>query len=263
MPYTLNKLKQSEVDHGYHEFIVENNRKPTYGIFVVGFVVFLIVSLVLLKETQDLLDEPAVLSVKHGVVEQKRVSDRNNANKVADKKLLNDNSETKQLSAEKKINKLTMADKIQLRAPPANIDTFIAGSGVNNQNDMDVPVEISTNARSPKNSQIKKIEEDSINVDEDVSFFSQEMDVALNEELDLEDDSLEHDLEENAPKAFPKIKLNGVIFLDDEKDRYVLINMEKFYVDDKVNVDLTVEDIKQDSVVMRYGSRQFSVYMNE
>jgi len=57
----------------------------------------------------------------------------------------------------------------------------------------------------------------------------------------------------------PKMELNGISFVEKEEDQYVIINMNKYQVDDIVKKGPSIDEIRKDSVIMFYEDKQFSL----
>ena len=65
------------------------------------------------------------------------------------------------------------------------------------------------------------------------------------------------DLSPQFKESMPKMKINGITFFEKEKDRYVIINMYKYQLDDVVEKGPTIDEIRKDSVIMFYKDKQF------
>ena len=65
------------------------------------------------------------------------------------------------------------------------------------------------------------------------------------------------DLSPEFKKSMPKMKLNGITFFEKEKDRYVIINMYKYQLDDVVEKGPSIDEIRKDSIIMFYEDTQF------
>ncbi len=87
----------------------------------------------------------------------------------------------------------------------------------------------------------------------------------LAEDNDLNDKNLFYDdqpvlwkdLSPKFKESMPKIKLNGITFFEKEKDRYVIINMYKYQLDDIVKNGPSIDEIRKDSIIMFYKDKQF------
>lgn len=88
---------------------------------------------------------------------------------------------------------------------------------------------------------------------------------SLVEDNDLNDKNLFYDdqpilwkdLNPKFKESMPKMKLNGITFFEKEKDRYVIINMYKYQLDDIVKNGPSIDEIRKYSIIMFYKDKQF------
>ena len=93
-----------------------------------------------------------------------------------------------------------------------------------------------------------------------------EKNVSIEQQADLKKDKtgllpkrllLFQELPINFQRSLPEIEINGIAFFKKKKDRFVFINMTKYRVDDIVEPELSLEEIRRNSIVMRYQNRRF------
>ena len=107
---------------------------------------------------------------------------------------------------------------------------------------------------SSEKKQTKVKEENKIEVEK-----SPEDNISNDKNLIYYDDQpvLWKDLSPEFKESMPKMKLNGITFFEKEKDRYVIINMYKYQIDDVVEKGPSIDEIRKDSIIMFYEDTQF------
>ena len=107
---------------------------------------------------------------------------------------------------------------------------------------------------SSEKKQTKVKEENKIEVEK-----SPEDNISNDKNLIYYDDQpvLWKDLSPEFKESMPKMKLNGITFFEKEKDRYVIINMYKYQLDDVVKNGPSIDEIRKDSIIMFYKDKQF------
>lgn len=222
MSYTLKKLKQSEINSGYRKPLHDSRIPSSYGLYIFVFVIILLALLFVVKQTQQLSSQQSILSSKQDI---------HNSNQISENLLPS--------SKQGIYNSNKISD---------NTETIILGNN-SDINQVDT-LSVITETKIDKSAEIIN------HVEPQINNSSQKNNDAL-----VEKPVLFSELSESMQNEIPKIKLNGIIFLENEDDRYVLINMIKYYVDDDVDFDLFIDKILQNSVVMSYKNKQFVISM--
>jgi hypothetical protein len=198
----------------------------------------------------------------------KYVPEKNNSINVDSKSLKQENKN--QSKSEKK---LTTVPKINLPTTTSSA-TIIATSSTTAP--IPIPTEINQDkAKSEKNSISTLV--DSISSEKKQTKVKQENKIeAQKKDNSVEIESLAKNNDSNDKKLFyddqpvlwkdlspkfkqnmPKMKLNGITFFEKEKDRYVIINMYKYQLDDVIKNGPTIDEIRKDSIIMFYKDKQF------
>ncbi len=98
--------------------------------------------------------------------------------------------------------------------------------------------------KTDKNIEVEKSPEDNISNDKNLIYYDDQP-------------VLWKDLSPEFKESMPKMKLNGITFFEKEKDRYVIINMYKYQIDDVVEKGPSIDEIRKDSIIMFYEDTQF------
>jgi len=265
MSYTLKKLKQSEIDHGYRKPPVNNNKKiePSYGLFVACFTIILAVSLVLVKGGEDFFSQLPFTSTNQVSAPFKEepvsIASKNVSEHIPDNSSLikqkNTRIEEKHINDD--INTVISANNTRVIV---SVPSIISEPHLYNPDADGNFFETQTNNQqdSEKNSSEKS--EQLINLATYAS--KQTSSKAKNASLNNKP-VLWKELPSDVKSAMPKMNLNGVAFLDNEEDRYIFINMNKYQVGDDVDMGPSVVDIRKNSAIMRFKKRLFILTLHE
>lgn len=247
MSHTLNKLKQSEIDHGLRK---SSEIKPKYSqvLFIGVFVVILSCLLVTIKfrdvffsEQQLSSSEKIIASSSKTIVavssEKKQIKSKV-AKKIEVKK--QDNSSGKKEKKDKEIeilktNKVDLID--QQLAYFSNEPKIFDNVGYKN---------IAKVQRISKEELIKNLPKKNISSVENQPSPKQEKQPELWKDLSM-----------SFKKSMPEMELNGITFFEKEEDRHIIINMNKYQLNDIVEKGPSIDEIRKDSVVMFYRNKQF------
>ncbi len=273
MSYTLKKLKQSEIDRGYRKPPVNKQAKPSYGVFIACFAIVLALSLVLVKERKNIFSQQ-LLTSPNPVITPPNDTLANMASKNLVNEHIPDNSEIreKNIPNKKKIDKAINLAKTDEKISPNHatskdswVPSIISEPYLFNLLAEDKFVENSTPMQLLENNSIEKSKQD-INLSTFVNEQTSIKGKNTPEENNTPADNqlvLWQELPPDFRKNLPEMDLNGVAYLNKVEDRYVFINMNKYQVDDLVDKGPSVEEIKQNSVIMFYKNRRFILSLSE
>jgi hypothetical protein len=269
MSYTLKKLKQSEIDHGYRNPSVNNKKtEPSYGLFIACFTIVLAVSLVLVKGGEDFfsqlsLSDSKQVSVSLSNEESVSIASKNiseyipgNSPKVIEQKNTGTEENGKDINIED-FDKVISANHTGMVASAPSI---LSEPHLYNPAAEGNFFEILAKKQNPENNFLEKSEQ-LINL----ATYANEQTSPKEEKKAPENNKpvLWQELPSNVKRAMPEMNLNGVAFLDNEADRYIFINMNKYQVGDDVDMGPSVEEIRKDSAIMRYKKRLFILTLHE
>lgn len=68
-----------------------------------------------------------------------------------------------------------------------------------------------------------------------------------------------NDLPDNVRRSLPQLVIGGAMYSDNPRSRMLVINTQLFHEGDKLGPDLTLEEIKLKSAVLRYKGYRYSV----
>ena len=271
MSYTLKKLKQSEIDRGYRKPPVNKKTKPSYGLFIACFSIFVALALVLVEKREDIFSHQMFASS-----EQIKNSPSDTHDRIAKTKIVSERMpelgvmKEKNTQEEKKAKAIDIADAdkvisgehISESSSPSSINS---DPYLNNLIAEDKDVKKLTIQQHSENNSIEK-EEQGTNLAGYVKEQSSVKEKEAPEEKDIPSNKqpvLWQDLPSDFRKSLPEMDLNGVAFLDKVEERYVFINMDKYQVDDLVDMGPALQEIKQNSVIMNYKNRRFILSLSE
>jgi len=272
MSYTLKKLKQSEIDRGYRKPPVNKKTKPSYGLFVACFSIFVALALVLVEKREDIFSHQMFVSSK-----QLKNPSNDTHNGIASTNIVNERMPERSVKKEENVREEKKDRTIDI----ADVDKVIAEEHIsesslppsiktdpylNNLLAEDKGVKKLTIRQHRENNSIEEKEEQVTNLAGYVKEQSSVKEEGVPEEKDIpsnEQAVLWQDLPSDFRKSLPEMDLNGIAFLDKEEERYIFINMDKYQVDDLVDMGPAIEEIKQNSVIMNYKNRRFILSLRE
>ncbi len=246
MSHTLNKLKQSEIDHGLRKRPDKRKKTSSHGLLITYFVVIITGLLVFLNSGKDFFSQqlsslsdqvavsskevPAELELKQP--ETKHVADENKGvaafiTPVKEKDLKINVASTKKSDSSKQKGIEAVQDKkitTESNKKPTNLI-------------LNRPVKKTIIVKTvPVTAKNKKL-----------AVKSSKQPV------------LWKNLSSSFKDSMPEMELNAIIFSKKESDRYVFVNMIKYHVKDVVESGPTIEEISENFIVLHYENKQFTL----
>ncbi|MEE9337120.1 MAG: general secretion pathway protein GspB [Methylococcaceae bacterium] len=232
MSHTLNKLKQSEIDHGLRKRPVKGKKTPSHGSLLVYFVVIISALLVFLNSGKDFFSQQQLSLSDQSVDLTKEV--------LSDPKLKK--PKTKHI-IEEEIDVAAYISPIKEKDLETNVvETEKTNSskpkGTNKSTSNN------SNAAIKKTIRVKKVST-----------------VARGKKKTIKPTKiiLWKDLSSSFKDSMPEMELNGIIFSKKESNRYVFVNMIKYHVNDVVESGPTIEEISRNFIVLHYENKKFTI----
>lgn len=261
MSYTLKKLKQSEVDRGNLKLWFSKKNKSSQGLYVVGIMIMLIFCLMIIKLSHTSSTQHQVSVANQGIV-----TDSLRRDDIAKTDLdpyLPENKTVIRADGTKKGEKtINIVGENKVNLAKMTTQKFTTPTEVTSPR-INQAVVKDQDVEPPGNQPVKEK-----NRAEKKQLLSSQAE-AINEEFlsqrETSDDQLvlSDELPSGVNKSLSEMRLNGVVFHEKEDARYVFINMKKYFNGEEVDLDLTIEEIRQDSVVIRYRNKRVLLSRNQ
>ncbi len=299
MSHTLNKLKQSEVDHGLRKPTEKRSKSPQ-GLFIALFIMTLGCLLAIISFRDVIFSEQRPVSSTTIIASSSKTKATDPpVRKQIKTKVEEKNIDTKEQKIE--ILKTDIADLIDQEKNSFPFDPELLGilEFKKRKKDNRVTKEelvinlpersISTNKKQPEleKTQNKTWVNNKTEVQNEgkkMGRKDQKVEIAIIDNTDLlnqktafkdfpekkvsnnenqlsskPEDQLQlwKNLSTQFKESMPEMELNGITFFEKEKDRYIIINMNKYQLDDIVENGPSIDEIRKDSVIMFYKNKQF------